>query len=94
MPDSAGVTQLRDEMRDAFQVRDERVRELGNELHRHQDVYRTDMGFVRAEISSAKEAAANLAGQIQGSLGMLRWLIVILGGIAATSGVIGLVHHW
>lgn len=95
MPETmAAINALAAEMRSGFAGVGLRVTAVENELHRHQDEDRADMGAIRSDIRVATLAQATLDGKIQGSIAMLRWFLGIPAFIAATGTVIGLIRHW
>lgn len=71
-----------------------RIDTLENELHRHQDDDRADMGVIRTDIRAISATHERLTGKIEGSLATLTWIIGIPALVAACGTLINLVRHW
>lgn len=85
---------LRSEMAAGFSSTATRIGALENELHRHQDDDRADMGSMRSDIRLLTTNQDLLTGRIQGSLAMIKWVLGIPAFIAAAGTMIGLIRHW
>lgn len=95
MPDTtAAIDSLRSEMRSGFEATGQRISAVENELHRHQDEDRQDMGAIRSDLRIVSASQDRLSGRIEGSLATLKWVIGIPAFIAACGTVVSLIRHW
>lgn len=90
MPEDA----LRSEIHAGFAAVAQRITSIENELHRHQDEDRSDMGAMRVDIQSLTSTQERQAGRIEGSLGTLKWIIGIPAIVAAVASIVGTIHRW
>lgn len=81
-------------MRAGFDATGLRISAVENELHRHQDEDRSDMGTMRADIRAVTVVQERLAGRIEGSIGVLKWLIGVPAIVAAVASIVGTIHRW